>query len=230
MSATDATKQQIELVQPALDKKRDEIIGGIPKEALDVLFAQTADVAKSQLAENSIAVGAKLPAFELPDATGATVSSAKLLAEGPLVVVFYRGGWCPYCNIHLRSLAKALPAFKAAGAANIVAIAPETPDKVATSAEAAELNFPALSDVGQKFARSLGIVFELPKEVQEIYTQFGFSVAEFNGSGDEWALPLPAAFVVAADGTVAYKYAQADYSQRVEPKAILEGLAALKKQ
>jgi peroxiredoxin len=229
MSAATATAP-IELVQPSLDQKKADVVASMPKEVLDVLMAATGDVIKSQIAEKSLPVGAKLPSFELPDATGAIVSSAKLLAEGPLVVVFYRGGWCPYCNIHLRALAKATPAFKAAGAANIVAIAPETPDKVATSAEAAGLAFPALSDVGQKFARSLGIVFELTAEVKAIYTQFGFSVGEINGSGDVWELPLAAAYIVAADGTVVSQFANADYTQRVEPSAILEALAALKKQ
>ena len=168
--------------------------------------------------------GDRAPDFELPDARGGSVRLAGLRSDGPVVLVFYRGAWCPYCNLQLRAFQAALADIHAAGAA-LVAISPQTPDNSLTLAEQAELAFPVLSDVGNAVARSYGLVYALGAGDRELHSGVGIDLAAFNGE-DSWELPAPAVFVVDGDGTIRYASVAGDYRWRVGPDEVLAALRA----
>lgn len=197
----------------------------ISAETLAVMDRATAEVAASGIADSSLGVGAKVPDFTLPDATGTKVSLSSLLSKGPVVLAFYRGGWCPYCSTELRALQAKLPEITAAGA-TLVAVSPQTPDSSLSTAEKLELAFPVLSDEGNRVADSFGIVFTLPEALREVYAGFGLDLPAANGD-DTFRLPIPATYVLRDDGTVAWRFADADYTKRAEPDDVLAALAAL---
>jgi peroxiredoxin len=161
----------------------------------------------------------------LPDATGTKVSLSALLAKGPVVLAFYRGGWCPYCSTELRALQARLAEFNAAGA-TLVAVSPQTPDASLSTAEKLNLAFPVLSDEGNQVAESFGLVFSLPEALREVYLGFGLDLPTANGD-DTFRLPIPATYVIRADGTVAWRFADADYTKRAEPDDVLAALVTL---
>jgi peroxiredoxin len=168
------------------------------------------------------AVGDAAPDFDLPDARGGSVTLARLRRDGPVVLVFYRGAWCPYCNLQLRAFQAALEDLHATGA-TLVAISPQTPDKSLTLAEQAELAFPVLSDVGNAVARNYGLVFALGADDRELHSGVGIDLTAFNGD-DSWELPAPAVFVVATDGTIRFASVAGDYRWRVGPAEVLAAL------
>ncbi len=177
-------------------------------------------------ARPKMAVGDMAPDFALPNVHGDLVKLSDRLADGPVVLVFYRGGWCPYCNIQLRALQRALPEMSDLGA-SLVAIAPQDPDETLTTTEKNELAFDVLSDAACGVAESFGIAFELADELKEIYTDLGNVLPEKN-SADDWRLPIPATFVVAPDRRLMFVDIDADYRNRAEPEdllAVLRGLA-----
>lgn len=197
----------------------------LPVEALAVMDEATAEVAASGIAGSSLGVGAKVPDFALPDATGTKVSLSSLLTEGPVVLAFYRGGWCPYCSTELRALQARLAEIAAAGA-TLVAVSPQTPDASLSTAEKLDLAFPVLSDAGGEVAESFGLVFTLPEALREVYAGFGIDLPAANGD-DTFRLPIPAAYVIRAEGTVAWRFADPDYTKRAEPDDVLAALRAL---
>lgn len=168
--------------------------------------------------------GEPSPDFALPNAAGATVASGELRKRGPVIVTFYRGGWCPYCNLELRAYQELLPEIEDLGA-SLVAISPQTPDNSLSTKEKNELRFEVLSDVGGAVARAFGLDFQIDGELRAIYEQFGNDLAKWNGD-DSWRLPIPATFVVAVDGKVAWAHVDADYTTRADPR---EAVAALRK-
>lgn len=185
----------------------------------------TEELVDSGLVNRSLAVGATVPNFTLPDATGQEVELASLLENGPVILSFYRGGWCPYCNMELRGLQQALPQIRELGA-TLVAVSPETPDNSLTTAEKNDLSFPVLSDAGNVIARELGLVFTVPEDLRPIYATLGLDIPAYNGD-DTFELPVPATYVIEPSGRVAYAFANADYTQRLDPAAILSALRGL---
>lgn len=180
-----------------------------------------------KMVEKAVKKGDAFPAFRLPDAKGGVVDSKKLLKQGPLVVAFYRGGWCPYCNLQLHDLQKHLPAIRAVGA-QLVAISPETPDNSVSTAEKNKLEFYVLSDKNGGVARRFGLMYALPDDLVEIYKGFGLDLAKANGM-DTWELPLAATYVVAQDGKIVYSFLDADYKKRAETTEVVKILQELKK-
>ncbi|MDA8027342.1 MAG: peroxiredoxin-like family protein [Actinomycetota bacterium] len=197
----------------------------IPAETLAVMDRATADIASSGIVESSLNVGAVVPDFSLLDANGTKVALSSLLAKGPVVLAFYRGGWCPYCSIELRALQAKLPEITAADA-TLVAISPQTPDNSLSTAEKLELAFPVLSDDGNHVADSFGLVFTIPEDLREVYAGFGLDLPKANGD-DTFQLPMPATYVLRTDGTVAWRFADADYTKRAEPDDVIAALKAL---
>jgi len=193
-----------------------------PEEIKEVMSQATTDLINSKIAESSPSKGQKLPNFSLPNALGEEISLNSLLRKGAVVVSFYRGGWCPYCNMELRALQQALPDIIAKGA-TLVAISPETPDSSLSTKEKNELSFEVLSDRGNVYAKELGLVFTLPESLRPIYNNFGIDIPAYNGDST-FELPLPATYVVAADGTIVYSFANADYTQRLDPAEIIAAL------
>lgn len=197
--------------------------GRIPPEAIAVMEKATADFVTDGVGQNAIGVGDTLPDATLTDATGGQVTLSTLLARGPLIINFYRGGWCPYCNLELKAYQDLLPEISAAGA-NLVAISPEKPDNSLSTAKKNALTFRVLSDTGNEYARSLGLVFELTGELKALYEGFGLDLPKAN-AGSGWTLPIPAVIVVGADGKVLFADIDLDYRRRAEPA---DALAALK--
>ncbi len=207
---------------------REQNQGGrarIPAEKLAVMDAATAALEASGLADGSLAVGAVAPDFVLPDATGGKVALSSLLAKGPVVLAFYRGGWCPYCSLELRTLQARLADITAADAA-LVAVSPQTPDNSMSTAEKLELAFPVLSDVGNVVARAYGLVFTLPEDLRQVYAGFGLDIPAANGDST-FELPVPATYVIGTDGKVAWRFADADYTKRAEPDDVIAALRSL---
>src|SRR3984957_2888890 len=171
------------------------------------------------LAKAALKAGDHAPAIVLKNATGETVDVGALLKKGPAIVTFYRGGWCPYCNLQLRAFQEILPDLKAAGA-SLVAICPEKPDDTLSTAEKNALTFEVLSDVGQKVGRAFGLVYQFNDELKSAYQGFGLDIPAKNGA-DDWALPLSATYVIDRDGTIIYAYTDADYRDRADPTDVL---------
>jgi peroxiredoxin len=193
-----------------------------PPPVIDAIDAANRRLAASGLAERALAVGARAPDFVLPDAAGRGVESRRLLARGPLVVKFYRGAWCPYCNLDLQSWQRHLPELEALGGA-LVAISPQTPDASLTLAEKHALAFPVLSDLGHRVARQFGIVYTLVEALRPVFAGFGVDLPAYNGESS-FELPVPATFLVERDGTIAGAWVDADYRRRAEPAEVLARL------
>jgi peroxiredoxin len=175
---------------------------------------------RSTIAKTALKVGDRAPAIVLENAKGATVDVDTLLKRSPVIVIFYRGGWCPYCNLELRAYQAMLPDFTAAGA-SLVAISPEKPDDTVSTAEKNALAFEVLSDVGQKVGRAFGLVYEFTEELKRAYQGFNLDIPARNGTPDEWALPVAATYIIDHDGSIVYAYTDADYRDRADPSDVL---------
>jgi peroxiredoxin len=172
--------------------------------------------------------GAKVEAhgpFALPDALGRQVALSDLLERGPVVIAFYRGEWCPYCNLQLRAYQQVLPAIRARGA-SLVAISPQTPDHSLSMAEKNELGFPVLSDIGNAVARRFGLIFTIDASVRAAHEQVGANLPAYNGD-DSWELPMAGMFIVDQSGTIRLAFVDPDFTRRLEPSAIIERLDEL---
>ena len=187
------------------------------------LFDQLIDGLKTNGVGQGLKVGEEIPPFVLPNALGRPVSSGELLARGPLVVVFYRGAWCPYCNLELKALQESLGDFHDLGA-ELVAISPMTPDNSLSLAEKHGLEFEVLSDPGLKVASKFGLTYTLPLEIKTFFQKGGLDLSRFNGDGS-WKLPIPATYVTDHDGIVIAEV-NPDWRNRLDP---LEIIAALQK-
>ncbi len=209
----------LQSVQDQLDQYAADFAKKVPEEVRTAMNRAGEDVADYVSKLSAVGIGDQAPNFALPDATGNRRELSELLREGPVVLAFYRGGWCPYCNIELRALQSALPEFRDYGA-TLVAVSPQTPDQSLSTAEKNELEFTVLSDVGNRVAREYGIVFTLPAALRPIYADFGIDLPTHNGD-ESFELPVPATYVIDRDGQVRYAFLNADYRQRAEPSEIV---------
>ncbi len=215
----------METLTAQLKAQNDQARARLPQESLAVMDDATSTLAASGITDTSLAVGAAAPDFTLPGVDGEQVSLAKLLTDGPVVLAFYRGGWCPYCNLELRALQAALADITAVGA-TLVAISPQLPDNSLSTAEKLELAFPVLSDVGNVVARQYGLVFSLPEDLRSVYDGFGIDLPAANGD-QTFELPVPATFVIGRDGSVAWRFVDPDYTHRGDPADVLAAVKAL---
>jgi len=195
------------------------------KEALETMHRATAELVENGQAQRARKAGDIAPEFAIKDPDGKPVSSRELLARGPLVISFYRGVWCPYCNLELQALQAALPEFAARGA-SLVAISPQTAPNSRKSQRENKLGFPILSDVGSEVADSFGIRFALPDYLVELYKSFKNDLPAFNDD-PSWVLPMPARYVIGTDGIIAYSEVNPDYTQRPDPTELLPVLDRL---
>lgn len=195
-----------------------------PAEAVALIDRANDELARSPLLANAKREGDTAPGFTLQDHHGVAVSLDALIARGPLILTFYRGGWCPYCNLELRAYGRELDAIHAAGA-NLAAISPEKPDRALDTATVNELRFPVLSDPGNTVARDFGIVFTLPEPLQALYGKLGHALPDVNGT-DDWSLPVPATFVIGRDRRIVLASVDADYRRRLEPAAAIAAAVA----
>lgn len=202
-----------------------QIQAQMPDEVKSKMAQALTELQASDIADNSLKAGDRVPNFSLPNAVGQTVGIQDLLQTGPVVISFYRGSWCPYCNLELKALQQALPEIETQGA-NLVAISPQTPDSSLSTAEKHDLSFEVLSDVGNQVAKEFGLVFTLPAYLRPIYENFGIDLPAHNGD-ETFELPVPATYVVRTDGAIAQAYVNVDYTQRQDPAEIVAGLKDL---
>ena len=202
-------------------------VQGMLGEKFSVITRDMDRVRAAGTIDAALRVGQSAPDFTLPDAFGNPVSVSALLARGPVVISFYRGEWCPFCNIELRTLQQALPTMEQLGA-TLIAISPETPDHGIVAAEKNKLTFPVLSDFGNKVARQFGIVFQVGQELKEFSKNvFKNDIALRNGE-DSYELPVPATYVIDTNGVIRFAHVDVDYmTGRAEPGEVISTLKAI---
>ena len=201
---------------------RNQFVATLPEETKATMNQATQNLVDSGIVDSSLKVGDKVPNFTLPNAVGNNVELQKLLESGSVVISFYRGQWCPYCNLELRAFQEYLPEIQSLGA-SLVAISPQTPDNSLSTVEKNELTFEILSDVGNQVIRKFGLIFTLPEELRPIYKGFGIDVAAHNGDAT-FELPIAATYVITPDGRVIHAFVDPDYTKRLEPKEVVEVL------
>ena len=196
-----------------------------PSEAEPVPVTSTADTARvtaEMAATGALGIGDRAPDFALPGVDGETVRLADLLKQGPVVLTFYRGAWCPYCNTQLRDYQENLREITARGA-TLVAISPQAPDSSLAMQEENTLSFPVLSDAGGAVSDAYGLTFEVDDATRDRYEAVGIDLESYNGT-DTWKLPVPGTYVIAPDGTIKAAFVEADYKQRASVRQILDAL------
>jgi peroxiredoxin len=200
-------------------------MAALPDAEAQVVADSFAKLHASSIAEKAINSGDSVPDFELPNARGGTVRLYQALGKGPVVLSFYRGGWCPFCNLELQALHARLPEIQALGA-SLIAVSPETPDHSLTTAEKHGPGFEVLSDAGNSTARDFGLIFTVYEEMRPLYLKWGLDVPACNGD-DSWELPVPATYVIDTGGLVRAAHVDKDYTRRMEPEQILGTLRDL---
>jgi peroxiredoxin len=213
------------LLKTELERFRTDFMATAPREVREAMARADLDLAASGLVERALKAGDVAPEFALPQVRGGIVRLSTLLAEGPVVLSFYRGGWCPYCRLELRALERALPDILRLGG-SLAAVSPETPDDSHTASWMNEITFPVLTDPGAQVAAAFGVLFDLADELRPIYAQFGHALPDRNGEGN-WRLPIPATYVIDSDRMIALAFIDVDYRNRLEPEDIVATLAAL---
>jgi peroxiredoxin len=177
---------------------------------------------KSGIESTALKAGQQAPDVLLPNANGQSIQLSSLWQQGPLIVVFYRGGWCPYCNLELRAWQDLLPDVKAKGA-QMVAVSPQTPDNSLSTQQKNELAFEVLSDSQLLASNGFGIAFDLSAELVSLYQGVGHDLPTTNGNG-RWTLPIPATYVIGTNGVIQFAHLDVDYRNRAEPAEILASL------
>lgn len=195
----------------------------VPADRRAAMERHIAHLAETELATHAKRVGDQAPEIVLPDAHGNRFHVATLLARGPVIVTFYRGGWCPYCNLELKAYQDVLPRITAAGA-GLVAISPEIPSESFSTSEKNALSFPVLSDVGQAVGKAFGLVYSFTDELRTVYDGFKLDIPAKNGTPDDWSLPLSATYVIGEDGRIVFADTSVDYRRRTDPLEVLHVL------
>jgi peroxiredoxin len=194
------------------------MVGQAPAELLAIYNQENEALVRSGIAASGLQQGAFAPDFTLPNVDGQQIALSTLLRQGPVVLTFYRGDWCPYCNLQLRAYQAILPRIREHGA-SLLAVSPQTPDNSLSTAEKKGLTFPVLSDAGNTVARLYGLVFSLSQTLRTVAAP----LPTFNGD-ESWELPMAGTFVIAPDGKVRMAFVDADWSNRLEPAAIIDAL------
>ncbi len=211
-------KEQIDELKRSFGNQIDE-------KTLKTMMEFNEKVASNEFAQG-LRVGDKAPLFSLKSHLGETVELQSLLEKGKVIISFYRGEWCPYCNLEIKALQERLSDFQALGA-NLVAISPEFPDHSLSIVEKNQLKFPVLTDVGNTIAKVYKLAFELSEEINAIYENIGIHLEKRNADHKR-TLPVPATFVIGQDGIIKYAFVDADYSKRAEPEEIIAVLKSSK--
>jgi peroxiredoxin len=198
------------------------MVGNMAAEDATVLTEAMKKLLTLGIEDSSLKVGDKLPSFVLPNVAGKQVSGKDLFVRGRLVVSFFRGGWCPFCDLELRALEIVKPKMEELGA-SLVAISPQMVEKTEETANSRGLSYEVLSDGGNKFAKSCGLVFSLPEEIRPLYKKFGIDLSIYNDDF-KYELPVPATYIVSHDKMIEYAFVDADYTKRLDPEDIIKYL------
>jgi peroxiredoxin len=206
-------------LQDELDAVRDRCYENTPSHISRVRQEAIDDLVSSGIAENAIHAGDHAPGFRLRDADGRVISSYDLLNNGPVLIVFYRGRWCPYCELDLRAIQSVARQLSASGA-SIVAISQQSAQESRSTERLHGLSFPSLVDRGGKVARAFGVRWKLSRELRAAEIECGLDLAIVNDE-PSWTLTMPARFVISPEGIVEYADISADYTRRCDPSELL---------
>jgi peroxiredoxin len=210
------------MLQQQLDELTAKLRSLVPAERLATIDRAIEGLKTSGIAGQALKAGDRAPEFELPDGDNFLWRSPDLLRNGPLVLVFYRGRWCAYCNAQLSALQEIHTKVAVAGG-SLVAVSPQTQKHSYMTRDMHKLKFPVLSDAGNRVARRFGLAYTVPPELQKMYESIYTKLPGYNGD-DSWELPLTATYVIQSDGLISYAQVDADWRQRPEPAEILEKL------
>ena len=219
--------------QPVTDKSlatmihefQEQLLPTIPQHTLNTLMDELRGLIANGIAEKAINRGGRFPSFNLTNANKETRSLRDFLNHGPLIVSFYRGAWCPYCNLEINALQQRLPEINAAGA-QLAAISPQLPDKSVEQVNNSKLTFEVLSDIGNLLAKDCGLVFTLPESLRPIYEAWQIDIPGHNGD-NSFELPIPASYIIDTIGKVHYAHVDMDYTRRLDPDIIIEQIKTI---
>jgi len=197
----------------------------VPEEMARQVNSHIEQLVESGVAACALKEDEQAPDFTLSDALGQAVTLSQLLTQGPVILIFYRGEWCPYCNLELRAYQKALPQFQELGA-TLVAISPQTPDHSLSTKEKHELAFVVLSDMGNGVAREYGLAFTLDEAGRALHAQMGADLPAYNGD-DSWELPVTGTFLVDQSRTVRLASVDPNFFHRLDPSVVIARLKEL---
>lgn len=213
------------MLQDKLQTLKKQVYQNMPEADTKNFDKQIQELRNMNFAKQGLQVGDSIPMFSLANAKGEILNVQDVLKNQFAVISFYRGGWCPYCNLELRALQQFLPDFEELGA-KLITISPEKPDNSMSTIEKNELKFEVLTDTDNNLAREFGIVYEFPEYLEETYNGFGLDLKK-NHDSKKVELPLPATYVVDQTGTIRYAFADEDYTMRANPEDILEALKGI---
>jgi len=207
------------------EKTREAFISALPDDQRNIVGSAFAELMASSVAAAARDLGDRAADFELPNVRGGTVSLHAALEEGPVVLSFYRGSWCPFCNLELNALQARLPDIRSAGG-RLIAVSPEKPDASLSHAEKLNLEFDILSDIGNRTARDYGLIMTVYESLRPLYLQWGIDLPAANGD-TTYELPVPATYVIDGTGEIRAACVDKDYTKRMEPEAIVAALRAI---
>ncbi len=205
-----------------LQSYREESFSKKTEEDKKIMIETAENLQKLEIENNALKEGDKIPEFQLKNATGDTVKIYDMLSKGSVIINFYRGAWCPYCNLEIAAYQEILPEIKKRGA-QLIAISPEVPDITMTLKEKHALEFEILSDTDNGVAKQFGLVFQLEDKLVALYQKMGIDLVK-SQENENSELPIPATYVVNTDGVIKLAYLNSDYTKRLEP---MDAVAAL---
>ncbi len=194
----------------------------LTKDVLKTMDVATYKLKASGLESNCLNTGQTAPNFTLPDNTGELFTLSQATEQQTIVISFYRGGWCPYCNMELEALQTMLPKIEATGA-KLIVISPELPEKATETKQRNGIEFTILHDEGNKLAKRFGLVFSLDKSLRPIYHDFDLDIPNYNGD-TSYSLPIPATYIISKGNKIMADFIDADYTKRMEPSQIVADL------
>lgn len=199
-----------------------ELSSQLPNEILEAFGMSIEDLKTKNMEANSIQIGDQMPEFSLPNALGKIINSEDIFKNGKVIIAFYRGNWCPYCNLELKFLQDHLSEIKNKGA-SLIAVSPQSPDHSLSMVEKNNLEFEVLTDMNNDLAKKLGITFQLQDFVIPYYHGLGINLSDFNRNNEN-SLPVPAVFVVDENRVVTYKFLDVNYMNRVDVEELISVL------
>lgn len=205
-----------------IEQLNQELSSQLPQEILNAFGKSVEDLKTENIEESSIQIGDEMPEFLLPNISGKMIDSSKILKEGKMILAFYRGSWCPYCNLELKFLQDNLSRIKDKNV-SLVAVSPQSPDHALNMVEKNNLEFEVLTDQNNGFAKKLGIVFQLQDFVLPHYQNLGIDLSEFN-KNNENTLPVPAVLIIDEKGKVIYKFLDVNYMNRIDVEELIQAL------
>lgn len=208
-----------------LDSTKAAVREALPPVTFESIERSIDDLRATGLADHAANVGDTVALPTLRTIDDLPVDLADTAAGRAVVLVFYRGGWCPYCNVTLKAYADALPRIEAAGG-TLIAVTPESPGRAFETAHGSDLRFPIAVDSGNRFAKSLGLVFALPEELRPLYREIGIDLPAYNGD-ESHELPIPATYVLSPSGQVTWAHVDPDFTRRGDPADAVAALERL---